>query len=389
MYLKSHKFVGKSRVHDGRYSEHGLSLVELLVAVVIGLLMLLAISAVFIQGRTAGRALEDSQGVQEGARFALDKISYSLRMAKHAGCARGDSETIGLSAKPQPTATDVANLFEANKANRGGINDTARRLLKDTALINAFEGGIGFVIPSGTTTLLLPTAADVDPTGIDPNKELIAAPDVVYVAGASADFRHLSVAMTNPNDASISITSKFDGSKTDTTLYMISDCVRAEIFYGNATTLGTAINYDSLSNYQADLRKAYSAESTVAIMDMRNYFIAKSNNTVQFARDGWVLYEQRIESDPGKGYKQWGTPTPILSHISRFNIEFGIDNVNNDGVVDIYQRPSLITDWSKVISARVSLGVLGEQKIPTSGSAAAGSVTRVAQTYTVQVDIRN
>jgi type IV pilus assembly protein PilW len=366
--------LGKSRL--SRY-EQGLSLIELLVAVVIGLLMLLAVSAVFIQGRTAGRALEDNQGVQEGARFALDRISYSLRMAKNAGCARGGAGTVGLSARSTnpPTGDDIVNLFEANKVD---ASDTIRRLLDDRAFIRAYDQGTGFVIPNVTTTLTLPVAGDISLDG------LTNLPDALFLAGAKADFRHLSASMTDASAGTIPIKITPGDkllSNQDVYLLMISDCVRAEIFYGQQNTAGNAISYDNVSNNQADLRKPYSAESTVSEMDVRNYFVAKSSN---FTRDGWTLYEQKIMLNGI--YRSWGPAQPILSRVSRFNIEFGVDT-DNDGLVNIYQKPAAVTDWAKVISARVSLGVLGEQL--RTASTTAGSIGRTTQKYTVQVDIRN
>jgi hypothetical protein len=85
----------------------------------------------------------------------------------------------------------------------------------------------------------------------------------------------------------------------------------------------------------------------------------------------------------------FGTPQPIVSRVSRFNIEFGVDtDAPTDGVVNQYVRPSAVADWSRVIQARVTLGVLGADKNTAQGPNA-GIDGRVQQIYTVQVEIRN
>ena len=64
-----------------RRSQHGMTLIELMVALAIGTFLMLGAVTVFMQSRTAFRVTESMARLQENARFALDTIEPEIRMA--------------------------------------------------------------------------------------------------------------------------------------------------------------------------------------------------------------------------------------------------------------------------------------------------------------------
>ncbi|MCC8444156.1 PilW family protein [Xanthomonas cannabis] len=64
----------------------GLSLIEMMIALVIGLVLLLGVIQVFSASRTAFQLSEGASRAQENARFALDFLARDIRMAGHFGC---------------------------------------------------------------------------------------------------------------------------------------------------------------------------------------------------------------------------------------------------------------------------------------------------------------
>ncbi|HAL22833.1 MAG TPA: pilus assembly protein PilW, partial [Stenotrophomonas sp.] len=64
----------------------GLSLIEMMVAMVIGLVLMLGVVQVFIASRTASRLAEGNARAQENGRFALEFLQRDIRMAGHFGC---------------------------------------------------------------------------------------------------------------------------------------------------------------------------------------------------------------------------------------------------------------------------------------------------------------
>ncbi len=62
-------------------TQHGFTLVELMVGMTIGLVLLLVIGSVFVSSRQVFREQEDNARVQEGGRFALEIIGRSIKQA--------------------------------------------------------------------------------------------------------------------------------------------------------------------------------------------------------------------------------------------------------------------------------------------------------------------
>jgi type IV pilus assembly protein PilW len=66
--------------------EAGLSLIELMIALLIGSILLLGVVQVFSASRTAYQLSEGMSRTQENGRFALDYLQRDIRMAGHFGC---------------------------------------------------------------------------------------------------------------------------------------------------------------------------------------------------------------------------------------------------------------------------------------------------------------
>lgn len=64
----------------------GLSLIELMVALLIGMILVLGLVQVFAASRTAYQTSEGLARMQESARFAIDFLQRDIRMAGHFGC---------------------------------------------------------------------------------------------------------------------------------------------------------------------------------------------------------------------------------------------------------------------------------------------------------------
>lgn len=65
-------------------NQQGFTLVELMIAVTIGLILLLVVGTVFTSSRQAFRIQEDNARIQESGRFALEILGRSIKQAGHA-----------------------------------------------------------------------------------------------------------------------------------------------------------------------------------------------------------------------------------------------------------------------------------------------------------------
>src|SRR5690606_35581995 len=75
--MKSHAFAR---------SQKGVTLVELMISLLLGLLLTAGIIQVFAGNRVTYAFNEGLSRIQENARFSLDHIAYNARMAGYSGC---------------------------------------------------------------------------------------------------------------------------------------------------------------------------------------------------------------------------------------------------------------------------------------------------------------
>lgn len=83
-----------ARQNIARVRQAGVSLIELLIAMALGLLVVGAVGYVFLGSKQTFRTQEGLARLQEDARFAFEIISQDLRMAGFAGCNRVNFATV-------------------------------------------------------------------------------------------------------------------------------------------------------------------------------------------------------------------------------------------------------------------------------------------------------
>src|SRR5690606_15345269 len=80
-----------SRSHSCSGRCEGFSLIELMIAMVIGLFVIGAVSAVFISARQSARYQEALSRLQQNGRTALDLMEFAIRNAGYKGCGSEES----------------------------------------------------------------------------------------------------------------------------------------------------------------------------------------------------------------------------------------------------------------------------------------------------------
>jgi type IV pilus assembly protein PilW len=107
----------------------GFSLIEMMVAIVIGIILSIGLVQVMVAGKTAAQATQGANFMQENARFATSQLDYSIQMAGALGPAK-------------PTTASHSNLAGGAAGTPGG------RL--GTILTNAGCGGVLTATYNGT-----------------------------------------------------------------------------------------------------------------------------------------------------------------------------------------------------------------------------------------------
>lgn len=332
--------------------QHGLSLIELMVSLTLGMMIIVTIGYIYVGASRTFRMMEAASRMQENARYAIERISYDLRMAGYMGCY-------------DTTITNSLNTPSSWQFNLTGLP------------LIGYEGGIS-TFPSSITSKL----ANTDGLTIvraDNSEELI-------------------VENHNPDSATISLTTKHDIDKGE--IVVITDCKHSAVFQtttennnNNIKTLnhntGTSdpgnftkglgipngassphlpatscASNPSLTYCKGSLKKdgtdySFPEGSRAYRLDAATYYIGYSNNN----QDEPGLYRERLEQQSSNAVTQ---AEEVVEGVEDMQIAYGVDSSTTaDKTVDIYvtadqvasasPESALEADWKRVLSVRISL----------------------------------
>jgi len=324
--------------------QNGLSLIELMVAMVLGLLLMSGVVSIFLSAKQGYVNQDATSQLQENARFALDMMTREIRMAGYGGCS---------------DAISVANTLDGS----AGLADTF-----SDGLIGYEGDATNSSFPADLSTATANTDAIIIHT-IDSNSSL-------------------GVTSHNPNAATIHLSESHSIKTGDILLLVDANCSNMAIFANtgptnnsnNATTSNHNTGNLSSFSYENCTKKlkgnfdcsdtsgaqsvAYSQGSSLLTVDSFAYYLAPS------AFDTAVTSLYRLDID--------GTSEEMVEGISDLEIFYGLATGS-----DIqYLKASAISaiQWVDVKSVRLIL---------TSNSLTFIDGAPLTKTFTSTVKIRN
>ncbi|MDR0183211.1 PilW family protein [Lysobacter arvi] len=223
----------------------GLSLIELMIAMVIGLILLMGLVQVMSASRAAYQLSTGVARTQENARFAVDFLQRDLRMAGHMGCVNDQSHMAPESPGSSDASRQGMNLWFLSEAQRNARTFTA--LSGDTYALRFDMGVQGFEAqntgPQDTVTLTegTPVAGNANQwvpalppqiAGLQP----VPGSDIVVVRFLSRDGVPATLASTSANN--YTVTPDAYGTSVATTdssgMFALADCQQVSIFAADA-----------------------------------------------------------------------------------------------------------------------------------------------------------
>lgn len=296
------------------HPQSGLTLVELLIALTIGLFLVGAVSTLYVKTRGGFDYANEMARIQETGRFAIAALGRDIRGAGYNGC--------GIS-------TTTFNII---------TDSTTNPYLDSSTPIRGYDGS-GYPTTMLTSTGSAPTAKTdaLILQGGDSSREVVvkshAAP---IITTATNDFKEGEIMMA-------------------------TDCAKASIFRStavSATTVthaagGTPANCHQSLNLQCGASTSAAsatlkAGSLVMPIFSNAYFVAPSSSGSTSSL--WAM-QMRGATD--------GTPvaSELLVGVTDLQITYGLDT-NNDGLADKITK--LPTTWSQVASITVAITVKSE-----------------------------
>jgi type IV pilus assembly protein PilW len=342
---------------QSKSSQTGFTLVELMIAMLLGAFLVGGIIQIFLGSRQTYRMQENLSRLQENGRFAMDFITRDNRMMGFQGCA---SRTIAPNIIAEPSNNNP-NPDPVTLA--GGLS---------TPLI-------------GTNNV----ANNWSASACGASNACVAGSDAIaYHFGAGCAYLTGNLASVNAN---IQIPAPNSCSISADDVLMVSDCSSTDIFIATSASSGSGkqtIAHASNENSSNNLSKAYGSDAEVLVFRSYSFFIRNNSS----GEPGlW-----RLDNSKPTGATN---PIELVEGVENMQILYGADtDATPDGTANYYVAAGTAgLDMNKVVSIRVSVLLrsmndgLAAQPVPYTynGATITPADRRIRRVFTSTIALRN
>ena len=309
-----------------------MTLVELLVALVLSLFLVGGIVQVFVGNRVTFAFNDGLSRIQENARFSLDHIAFTSRMAGYSGCLNDVNVFNNLGA-PNPFRDDIANGITGHDANGTGVGQTYTATAIDPA-------------PSTNSSNWTPALP------AELANRVIPGSDVLIVRGAAGAAVSLIAPFSNPTQLFIPAPHDFVSGE----ILVAADCQKASIFQlTGATVSGTTatLAHSGAGGFSPGngtaawpLEQEFGLGAEVARHQTYAFYVGQGANNRP------SLFQLRLQ--PLTASSAGFAPEELAEGIDSMQIRYGLDTDNDDDA-DSWVPASAVADWTTALSIEITL----------------------------------
>ena len=343
----------------------GMTLIELMVGLAVGLFVSLIAIAVFVSTRTLNVVNNSSARLGENARLAMEALQEDLRHAGFQGC-------------HDLLAVPPASVLNGGAAATAGFLDTGTGVAGHRGTGTAFAPVLGAALAGltpapNTNSDILSVRVPVDNLSLALTAVMATAADPPQVGAAGAAVGTLRVG----------------------DIALVASCKAAAIFQitadpATAGSLAHAVNAAfTPGNAVANLPQRFGKDAAVYKLETRHYYVAPS--TLHAGTN--ALWRFRV---PCAGCTGTDNPQELAAGVDRLNILWGVDT-DGDETVNRYLAADAVPAWEQVVSARVQMLVAtskdnvtqSAQTVTFAGSSVTPTDRRLRTVLTEVVALRN
>lgn len=312
--------------------QRGMSLVEVMVAMVAGLVLMLGAFQVFTSSKQTYRVQESLARLQENGRFAVMQLREEMRMAGFAGCITHVNNLL------DPTGTGYSDdLFDLGRPVFGW--EATGTDSGDTLAVTTFDpNGVALNQWSGNAGSAL-TAELQD--------RVVPGTDVVIIKRAENRSSATASGNTPANAATINLTGA--SGVPQSSIVLVTDCAGADVFQNTQAATGSTLSRGAggqpgnLAPGTAQFSHQYSDNMEIYTYAIDAYFVGIG-----------------VSGRPSLMRLRLGGGMPVDPATDIEELVEGIDNLqwlygedtNSDLAVDRYVAADDVTDWGNVIALR-------------------------------------
>jgi len=360
-----------------RRYQRGVTLIELMISALLGLVLVAGIVQIFTGNRVTYQFTEGLGRIQENARFTLDHIAFSARMAGYRGCLADVAVFNNLNA-PNTFRDDIENGLVGHNANGTGAAEVFAATAKDPAPSSN---------PAAWTPALPPEL----------NNRVIPGSDVLIVRSISGPANTMLAPFSTSTGLIIPDTHDYIAGE----ILVATDCRKASIFQltdiataGSLSTLGHTDDAsfgpgNSIAAWGLD--QGYGLGAEVARLQTHAFYIGQGTNN----RPSLFQLRLQWQSATTSGFVP---PEELVAGIDTMQIRYGIDT-DNSGAPNTWVSADAVTDWANVLTAEITLLARSDDEYGTETDAVVYNLSdtqfnpvddrRLRQVFSTTVGLRN
>lgn len=362
----------------------GLSLVELLIAMVMGLTLAAGVIQVYVGNSQTERDQESRARMQENGRFAINFLAHELRMAGYLGClASIDENSINNTLDSPPASFQPGSGIQGWEAT-GTASGVVSNSVNNASVVSS--SGAGWRTSAGTV---------LDLTNVVPGTDIVK---IWNTAGSGAIINAITPGVTTVVNSGV-----LDIQNGD--ILLLSDCERADWVQacevrdvGGGTSINSVLSSTCAPGNIASRPLLTQPGGELAKLEGTMFYIGKRGDT---ATNPPALFRRRLSATAATG-----APEELIEGVENFQVLYGINaDHDNKKTVDAYVVADDVADWARVISVRISVLVqsIENNMLPApqpysfngvtyDGATGNGSLpadTRLRRVFTTTVTLRN
>ena len=369
----------------------GFSLVELMVALALGLLLTTAMVTVYVTSKSSFSRQQQLSSLQQSVRIAFEYLAGDARMVGHMGCYTGMPTNANCGTNTfcnQIVAPDVRSNYafgvEGYEYTTGAYTLTSNSPANITTAAN---WATNVATNAGAANTIAPATIG-DAAGLTPGS------DVVLIRTAAGRPVRLAAAVPGTNQTTLSLENMAGGTCSNGTTAkvsglcanshaLIASCKSARVFEVQSISTATpAVLTVKLGTTLGADPEYTTAGAEVFPMQTIAYYVKQSSSGT-----GTSLYRRVFDGDNANGLEQ-----ELIEGVENMQVRYGVDTTapDPDGIVDLYVNAKgatgtatdSVTDWSRVVAVRMSLLMRSATPIDAGTTVAAtGVVGGVTVTY--------
>lgn len=363
-----------------RSRQRGVTLVELMVALLLGLVLTGGFIQVFMSNRVTYQFNEGLSRLQENGRFAIDTLNFRTRMAGYYGC-----------------LSEIAIFNNLNDAGTLPFN-----FAEGLAGFEADGSDVGETVVAGSSNPANSTNED-DWTPSLPSEldgRVTPGSDVLVIRNISAASHALRSPFSDGDEVSVTASAAEYGVGD---IAVVSDCQKASIFQITTVTTEGANeikvahagggenpgNAGALATWDTD--QTYSAGAELMRAETYVYFVGAAA-----AGEPPGLVQGRLRTT-GAGTAEL-VFEELVESVETMQVLYGLDS-DGDGAVNEYEPADGVGDWTEVVAVRIGLLLRAPDEYGPEVDEAEYAVNgttfdpaddrRVRQVFTTTIALRN